>query len=68
MKIDLSGKTALATDSTEGIGFATAKTLSKAEASVILHGRNVDEVTTRADALGAGGSPQTSERRKAARS
>lgn len=55
MKIDLSGKTALVTGSTKGIGFATANTLSKAGAAVILHGRNVDEVKARADALGARG-------------
>jgi NAD(P)-dependent dehydrogenase (short-subunit alcohol dehydrogenase family) len=55
MKIDLSGKTALVTGSTKGIGFATVKMLSEAGAVVILHGRNVDEVKARADSLGARG-------------
>lgn len=39
MKIDLSGKTALVTGSTAGIGFAIAKGLAAAGASVIVNGR-----------------------------
>ena len=40
MKIDLSGKTALVTGSTAGIGFATAKGLAEAGARVIVNGRS----------------------------
>lgn len=39
MKIDLSGKTALVTGSSEGIGFAIAKGLSQAGATVVVNGR-----------------------------
>ncbi len=40
MNIDLSGKTALVTGSTAGIGFAIAKGLAAARAIVILNGRD----------------------------
>ncbi|MES2010208.1 SDR family NAD(P)-dependent oxidoreductase [Cupriavidus basilensis] len=40
MKIDLTGKIALVSGSTAGIGFATAKGLAGAGASVILNGRS----------------------------
>jgi NAD(P)-dependent dehydrogenase (short-subunit alcohol dehydrogenase family) len=46
MKIDLSGKTALVTGSTAGIGFAIAKGLAAAGAEVLINGRSqarVDE-------------------------
>ena len=39
MKIDLSNKTAIITGSTMGIGFAIAKGLAQAGASVVLNGR-----------------------------
>jgi NAD(P)-dependent dehydrogenase (short-subunit alcohol dehydrogenase family) len=39
MKIDLSGKTALVTGSTSGIGHATAKGLAAAGATVVVNGR-----------------------------
>ena len=39
MKIDLSGRTAIVTGSTAGIGFAIAKGLAEAGASVVLNGR-----------------------------
>lgn len=44
MKIDLSGKTALVTGSTGGIGFAIARGLAGAGAKVLINGRNADRV------------------------
>ncbi len=51
MKIDLSGKTAIVTGSTAGIGFAIAKGLAGAGASVVVNGRQqaaVDKAVARA--------------------
>jgi NAD(P)-dependent dehydrogenase (short-subunit alcohol dehydrogenase family) len=44
MKIDLSGKTALVTGSTLGIGFAIAKGLAGSGANVVINGRGQDKV------------------------
>jgi NAD(P)-dependent dehydrogenase (short-subunit alcohol dehydrogenase family) len=44
MKIDLSGKTALVTGSTAGIGYGIAKRLAAAGASVVINGRSRDKV------------------------
>jgi NAD(P)-dependent dehydrogenase (short-subunit alcohol dehydrogenase family) len=58
MKIDLGGKTAIVTGSTSGIGFAIAKGLAQAGASVIVNGRavtRVDEAVTRLRAAIPGG-------------
>lgn len=44
MKIDLSGKTAIVTGSTEGIGYAIAKALASAGATVAINGRKPDKV------------------------
>lgn len=52
MKIDLTGKTALVTGSTEGIGFAIAKGLAEASASVIVNGRRSDKVSTAIEKIG----------------
>lgn len=55
MRIDLSGKTALVTGSTKGIGWATAKALREAGAEVILHGRDAAQVSNLAKTLGGRG-------------
>lgn len=50
MRIDLSGKTAIVTGSTEGIGFAIAQGLAAAGATVVVNGRTnakVDAAVTR---------------------
>jgi NAD(P)-dependent dehydrogenase (short-subunit alcohol dehydrogenase family) len=44
VKIDLSGKTAVVTGSTAGIGFAIAKGLAEASATVVVNGRSRDAV------------------------
>ena len=57
MEIDLSGKTALVTGSTEGIGFATAQGLANAGAKVIINGRSqskLDDAVNRIGTLARG--------------
>jgi NAD(P)-dependent dehydrogenase (short-subunit alcohol dehydrogenase family) len=51
MKIDLSGKTALVTGSTAGIGHATAKGLAAAGAAVVVNGRTQGKVDAAAAAI-----------------
>jgi NAD(P)-dependent dehydrogenase (short-subunit alcohol dehydrogenase family) len=51
MKIDLSGKTALVTGSTSGIGHAIAKGLAAAGASVVVNGRAQPKVDAAVTAL-----------------
>lgn len=46
MRIDLNGKTALVTGSTQGIGRAIAATLADAGARVVVNGRSADGVAT----------------------
>lgn len=48
---DLSGKTALVTGSSRGIGLELAKGLLSAGARVVIHGRDRDKATTTADRL-----------------
>ncbi|QPC45076.1 SDR family oxidoreductase [Kaustia mangrovi] len=44
MQIDLTGKTAIVTGSTQGIGFASAKGLAEAGATVLVNGRGEEAV------------------------
>jgi NAD(P)-dependent dehydrogenase (short-subunit alcohol dehydrogenase family) len=44
MKIDLSGKTAIVTGSTAGIGYAIARGLARAMATVVVNGRTAEAV------------------------
>lgn len=55
MKIDLTGKTALITGSTKGIGHAAACAFRAAGAAVILHGRHGEEVAAMSDLMGLHG-------------
>lgn len=50
---DLSGKTALITGSSQGIGYTLAKGLAEAGARIVLNGRNVAKLDKAAEALGA---------------
>lgn len=52
MKIDLAGKTALVTGSTEGIGFAIARGLQDAGARVVINGRTPERVAAALARLG----------------
>jgi NAD(P)-dependent dehydrogenase (short-subunit alcohol dehydrogenase family) len=51
MRIDLSGRTALVTGSTAGIGYAIAAGLAEAGASVVLNGRTEKRVNEAADGI-----------------
>ncbi|AYN27583.1 SDR family oxidoreductase [Buttiauxella sp. 3AFRM03] len=55
MQIDLTGKRALVTGSTEGIGYAIARQLSRAGADVVLNGRSEEKTTKAAKRLEAEG-------------
>ncbi|WNB99021.1 SDR family NAD(P)-dependent oxidoreductase [Streptomyces sp. CGMCC 4.7035] len=55
MKIDLSGRIALVTGSTAGIGEAAAQALASAGANVVVNGRNADHVSATAKRLGGRG-------------
>jgi NAD(P)-dependent dehydrogenase (short-subunit alcohol dehydrogenase family) len=54
MLIDLTGKTAIVTGSTVGIGYATAAGLHASGATVVINGRADDGVQVAVEALGAG--------------
>jgi NAD(P)-dependent dehydrogenase (short-subunit alcohol dehydrogenase family) len=59
MKIDLSGKTALVTGSTSGIGYAIAKGLAGSGADIVINGRSQDKVDASVRKLdGVGGKVQ----------
>ena len=45
-RFDLSGRTALITGSSKGIGFALARGLAEAGAALVLNGRNADRLET----------------------
>jgi len=51
MAVDLSGKTAVVTGGSKGIGLAIARDLAKAGAAVVITARNEDEVKQAAEAL-----------------
>jgi NAD(P)-dependent dehydrogenase (short-subunit alcohol dehydrogenase family) len=53
MQIDLTGRTALVTGSTSGIGYATAAGLFAAGATVIINGRSPDRVSEAVESLGS---------------
>ena len=50
---DLSGKTALITGSSQGIGYALAKGLSDAGSDIILNGRNIQKLKKSAELINA---------------
>lgn len=52
---DLSGKTALVTGSSQGIGFALARGLAESGARIVLNGRDTARLSKAADALRADG-------------
>jgi NAD(P)-dependent dehydrogenase (short-subunit alcohol dehydrogenase family) len=51
MQIDLEGKTALITGSTEGIGYAIARQLARAGADVVINGRSEEKTENAAQRL-----------------
>lgn len=51
MQIDLTGKRALVTGSTEGIGYAIVRQLSRAGADVVVNGRSEDKTAKAAERL-----------------
>jgi NAD(P)-dependent dehydrogenase (short-subunit alcohol dehydrogenase family) len=51
MQIDLKGKTALVTGSTEGIGYAIARQLARAGADVVVNGRSEEKTVKAAERL-----------------
>lgn len=55
MRIDLSGRTAIVTASTRGIGLATARALAEAGAAVLVNGRSEGSVAAAIDGLAASG-------------
>ncbi|WP_442206647.1 SDR family NAD(P)-dependent oxidoreductase [Rhizobium sp. YAF28] len=54
---DLSGKRALITGSSQGIGFSLAQALAAAGAEIVLNGRDAEKLATAAGLLSAAGTP-----------
>ncbi|WP_396653716.1 SDR family NAD(P)-dependent oxidoreductase [Microbacterium sp. ARD31] len=52
LTLDLSGKTAVVTGSTQGIGLAIARRLAEAGADVVINGRNEERVSQAVASLG----------------
>lgn len=61
MKLDLSGRKALVTGSTGGIGFATAKALAECGAHVFVNGRDGARTAQAAGRIGASAQPVTGD-------
>ncbi len=61
MQIDLTGKSALVTGSTEGIGYAIARQLSRAGADVVVNGRSEEKTAKAAERLKGEGAKATVE-------
>lgn len=59
MQIDLTGKTALVTGSTEGIGYAIARQLAKAGADVVINGRSEEKTAKAGERLKGEGAQGT---------
>ena len=59
---DLSGKTALVTGSSQGIGFALARGLAEAGASVVLNGRDTAKLNAAVSPLAGEGHSVTTVR------
>jgi len=59
MQIDLTGKTALVTGSTEGIGYAIARQLARAGADVVINGRSDEKTSKAAERLKGEGAKRT---------
>ncbi|MGZ2487574.1 NAD(P)-dependent dehydrogenase (short-subunit alcohol dehydrogenase family) [Rhizobium pisi] len=59
MQIDLAGKTALITGSTEGIGYAIARQLARAGADVVINGRSEEKTAKAAERLKGEGAEGT---------
>ena len=59
MQIDLTGKTALVTGSTEGIGYAIVRQLARAGADVVVNGRSDEKTAKAADRLKGEGAKGT---------
>lgn len=52
MRVDLNGRTALVSGSTQGIGFAIAEGLARAGADVVVNGRSAETTAAAAERLG----------------